>query len=336
MKVFMIGGTGLLGSEGARELIKRGHKVTALSLSQVPLGADIPKEMELKFGDFNKLSDKEIIKFIKGMDAVAFCAGIDERIVGDKPIYDMFYKYNNAPVERLLTLAKTCGVKKALILGSYFTYFERTWPELELYKKHPYIRSRVDQEKLALSFADDKFQVSVLELPYIFGIQNGRKPVWVFMVEIIKKMPFAIYFCKGGTAMVTIKQVGQCIAGALEQNNGSKAYPIGFYNKSWKELYKLFAKYMGEPKPFITIPKFMFKCFSKKQAKQATKLGKETGLNYELLDEIMTRNAFIEPEISKLLTASEDDINLAIKDSVELSNKILKDKTLKIVEMRKE
>ena len=31
MKVFIIGGTGLLGSEGVRELLNRGHQVTTLA-----------------------------------------------------------------------------------------------------------------------------------------------------------------------------------------------------------------------------------------------------------------------------------------------------------------
>lgn len=31
MKVFIIGGTGLLGSEGTRELLTRGHQVTTLA-----------------------------------------------------------------------------------------------------------------------------------------------------------------------------------------------------------------------------------------------------------------------------------------------------------------
>ena len=38
----------------------------------------------------------------------------------------------------------------------------------------------------ALSFADDKFDVAVLELPYIFGAQPGRKPVWMFVAEQIR------------------------------------------------------------------------------------------------------------------------------------------------------
>jgi dihydroflavonol-4-reductase len=79
--------------------------------------------------------------------------------------------------------------------------------------------------------------VSVLELPYIFGAQPGRKPVWVFLVEQIQKMKGATFYPAGGTTMVTVKQVGQCIAGALERGRGGKNYPIGYYNlprKSWQ------------------------------------------------------------------------------------------------------
>lgn len=39
MKVFMIGGTSLLGSEAAKVLISRGHEVTAMALPPMPEGA---------------------------------------------------------------------------------------------------------------------------------------------------------------------------------------------------------------------------------------------------------------------------------------------------------
>ena len=45
MKIFMIGGTGLLGCEAATTLIKRGHQVKSVALPPLPEGAPIPKEM---------------------------------------------------------------------------------------------------------------------------------------------------------------------------------------------------------------------------------------------------------------------------------------------------
>ena len=42
MNVFMIGGTGLLGCEAAKQLIAHGHKVTSVALPPLPEGAPIP------------------------------------------------------------------------------------------------------------------------------------------------------------------------------------------------------------------------------------------------------------------------------------------------------
>lgn len=43
MKVFIVGGTGLLGAAGAKELISRGHSVKSVALPPLPKGADIPR-----------------------------------------------------------------------------------------------------------------------------------------------------------------------------------------------------------------------------------------------------------------------------------------------------
>ena len=52
--------------------------------------------------------------------------------------------------------------------------------------------------------------VGVLELPYIFGTQPDRRAVWVIIIEQLQrfsKRPFTMY-PKGGTAMLTVRQVG--------------------------------------------------------------------------------------------------------------------------------
>ena len=65
MKVFMIGGTGLLGCEAAKILIEKGHEVKSVALPPLPEGAPIPQEMEIIFGDINKKSDDEIKEMLK-------------------------------------------------------------------------------------------------------------------------------------------------------------------------------------------------------------------------------------------------------------------------------
>lgn len=337
MNIFMIGGTGLLGSEAAKELIKRGHKVTSIALPPLPEGAVLPKEMKIEFGNYLNLSDEEIKDWFKGCDAFIFAAGVDERLEGPPPIYDMYKRYNIDPLERLLTLAKDCGIKHCVICGSYFSYFDKIWPDKELSKWHPYIRSRKDQEEMAISFANENFDVAILELPYIFGTQEGRKPVWVFLVEIIKNMKAVTLYPKGGTTMVTVKQVGQAIAGAVEKNKGGNCYPIGYYNMTWKEMLTIFHKYMGCPnKKIITIPDFLLKFKTKSLLNEQKAKNIQSGLDMVKFPELQCSNQFIDKALGcEFLGVEPDDIEKAIGESVTLSMELIESKK-KVVEMRGE
>lgn len=258
MHVFIVGGTGLLGYASALELIRRGNKVSALALPPLPQGLTIPPEMKIVFGNYIDMTDDALKAQMTGCDALVFAAGIDERVEFPSPVYDAYHKYNIEPVKRFLRISKEIGIQKAVIMGSYFTHFDKIWPELRLAEKHPYIRSRREQERTALNFNSEKMAVMVLELPYIFGTQPGRKPVRTFLIETIKKMKFATFFMKGGTTMVTVNQVAQAVAGALERPEGGTSYPVGWYNMTWKELFAVFHKHMGIPKrKFLTLPNWL-------------------------------------------------------------------------------
>ena len=127
MNVFMIGGTGLLGCEAARVFIDRGHHVKSVALPPLPEGAPIPPEMELEFCNINVKTDDEVKEMMKGCDCFVFATGVDERVEFPAPVYDSYYKYNIAPLKRLLPIAKSVGVKHAVILGSYFSYLLFFW-----------------------------------------------------------------------------------------------------------------------------------------------------------------------------------------------------------------
>lgn len=340
MKVFMIGGTGLLGAAGAKELIARGHHVKSIALPPMPENTDIPKEMELSFGNYMDLTDDDLRNYFKDCEGFVFAAGIDER-VSAKPgesSYEMFEKYNINPLEKMLKIAKECGVKKVVVLGSYFSYFAKEWKDLELTKYHPYIKSRIVQEKMALTFAEDgSMDVGILELPYIFGAQPGRKPVWMFIAEMIKTAKGEkLMYPKGGTTMVTVRQVGQAIAGALENTKGGEAYPVGWYNMEWKEWLKIFSEAMGEQKKIITIPTFLYKLGAKQMEKEAKSKNVESGLQMVEFVKVMTSNTFISKDIiEKKLGVTEDDIEKAISESAMVCIDILNKKS-EVIDMKAE
>jgi len=326
MKVFMIGGTGLLGLAAAKRFIEDGHHVTSLALPPIPKGVEIPKSMNLILENFSNMSDDSLMQLMKDTEVFVFAAGIDERVEGKAPIYDMYYQYNIKPLDHLLKIAKQARVKKAIILGSYFAYFERIWSDLDLYDNNPYIRSRVDQDSMAMKYSDDFMKVSILELPYIFGVQEGRKPVWVFLVEQIQKMKKYTFYPRGGTAMITVNQVGEVIV-KVSYGEYQGNLPIGYYNIKWKEMLKYFHEEMGLKRKIISIPRWLYALGLSFVKKSYKKRGIESGLSFKDLAVIMDRNAYIPNELTRNgLLIKEDGLEKAIKDSVRLSLEIIKGK----------
>ena len=328
----MVGGTGLLGEKAANILIKRGHKVVAVALPPIPVGAPIPKEMDLTLCDINEVSDEKVLKMMKGCDCFIFASGIDERVECPAPVYDWYDKYNIKPLERLLPLAKQAGIKKAVVLGSYFSMLDKEYGYKSkmpkgLRERNPYIRARLNQEATVEKFVDENFDAAVLELPYIFGTQPGRKPVWTILIEQIAsmdKLSFTMY-PKGGTAMLTVRQVGESIVGAAEklgnEFKGFFAWPIAMYNLTWVEFLHIVydARGMGKNRKIVGVPAWMMKMGMGKTIKEYKEKGIESGLDVKYLPSIMNINLFIDNKYAKALGVQEDDIEAAIFDSVAVS-----------------
>jgi nucleoside-diphosphate-sugar epimerase len=338
MKVFLIGGTGLLGSATAEELIRRGHEVNAIALPPVPEGAALPPQMKLDFKNYLTLTDEELRGYFAGCDGFVFASGVDERVEGPSPIYDFFCKYNLAPLERLLRIAKESGVKHTVICGSYFSYFDKIWASKELRRWHPYIRCRRDQEEMAMKFADDNFSVAILELPYIFGAQQGREPVWTILVKTVRGMKGSTMYPKGGTTMVTRKQVAQAMAGALEKTKGGQCWPIGWYNMAWKDLLAIVHANMGMPgRKVITVPTFLFKLGIKSIEKKLREPGSEGGIYMPKFADIQCVQTYIDKSQGCVpLGVEEDDIKAAIGESIRMSADVLDGKVKNVVSMKGE
>ncbi len=326
MKVFIVGGTGLLGSVSAAQFISRGHSVKTLALPGLPVGADLPEGMDISFGNYLEMTDEELLAFMDGCDCFVFAAGVDERVEFPKPVYPYYEKYNIEPVRRLVSLAKKAGVKSCVVFGSYFTYLNRIRPEMKLTEIHPYIKCRYEQEKVALSLADDKMSVSVMELPYIFGSQKGRKPVWVIFTEKLRSMGPITFWPKGGTAAITTRQVGQAVVGAAELGV-TAVYPIATKNYTWKELMLKIHEGLGRPRRrFYHIPEKAFRAYAHLLQSSAERKGLEPGLNYIELSKIMCTQLFMEIGVAKKLGATDDDVDAAVIDSIKTSVDAMKNK----------
>lgn len=327
-KVFMIGGTGLLGSKSAEQFLAHGVGVKTLALPPLPEGAPMPEGMEIIFKDVNKCTDEELRELMSDCDCLVYAAGVDERAEFPAPVIDYYYKYNIAPLKKLMPMAKELGYESAVVFGSYFTWLTKERPDMKMAERNPYMRSRLEQENYALSMADDNFAVAVLELPYIFGTQPGRRPVWTVLINQIKmmdKLP-ATFYPKGGTAMLTIRQVGEACYGAATRTKGGRAYPVSCYNMRWKEFLKIVykARGMGDNRKIISVPPWMMATYMPVYSLDFKKRGIESGMDPMQLPYIMDICLFFDTDtMYHDLGVTEDDIEAAIFDSIKVSTDVV-------------
>lgn len=124
--------------------------------------------------------------------------------------------------------------------------------------------------------------------------------------------------------MLTVRQVGEVIAGAAEQSVGAVAWPISMYNMTWKEFLKIVyeARGMGANRKILSIAPWMMKMGVGSVVKEYETKGIEGGLDPLELPYIMDVKLFIPDSFAKELGATEDDIRSAIFDSVKVSQAV--------------
>lgn len=129
--------------------------------------------------------------------------------------------------------------------------------------------------------------------------------------------------------MVTVRQVGEALAGAIERNQGGNCYPIGYYNMTWKELLAIVHKYLGCPnKKILTIPDFMYAMAGKKLMKDQEKHNIQGGLHMVKFTKMQCSNLFIDKSLGcEFLGVQPDDIDAAIGDSILLCKDVIEKKT---------
>ncbi len=318
MKIFILGGTGFLGYYATLELLRRGHQVSTLALPPAPPEGLLPAEVSVQIGNFNDLGDQEIIELFKGCDGVVFAAGADDRVTPKAPADKFFYQANVVSARRFFRLAQESGVRRGVLLSSYFAHFARIWPEMQLEEHHPYIRSRVEQEAAVLEYSGDGLDVMILELPYIFGQMTGRTPIWKPLVDYLHwPLPW-VFYPQGGSAMVSVDHVAQAVAGALEQGVGGQRYLIGDENLTWKAFLTQLAAAAGWRKEIITLPNWIVRIglFGVKLLHHLQ--GREGGLDPVSFLALQTRDTFFDPvQAQTALGFSGGGLDEAFRETVE-------------------
>lgn len=299
MNILVIGGTGFLGYHACLELTQRGHRVTALGIPPGPAPSLLPESVRIVLMDIATADDRAVDALMETVDAVVFAAGADDRQTPPAPAQRFFFEANVRTTVRVAAAALRARLKKMIILGSYFTYFDRQWPEMKLAEVHPYIHSRKEQMKLATDIAGDAMAVVVLELPYIFGAMPGAAPLWTPLVNYVRSGTPLVY-PRGGSNMIAVEGVAQAIAGACEDIQQSSVFQIGDENLTWTQLLQLMCRAIGRKDDKVhIIDNTVLKSMSWMLDAIHSIKGLEGGLHSREFANLLVENAFFDPSASQ-------------------------------------
>jgi dihydroflavonol-4-reductase len=315
-RILVVGGTGFLGYHAIMELLRKGFEVTAIGLPPAPPQDLFPPEVKIILHSIETATDAELFSIMRGHDALVYAAGMDDRTTPRKPAYPKFFHANVEVPARVLRIAVQAGVKRAVVLGSYFAHFDRLFPDKQLAIRHPYIRSRKEQEQVLFSIPG--METCVLELPYIFGSlpTPGWRPIWTPLIKYLRSSNI-IFYMKGGTACISARVTGRAILSALERGKAGAFYPIGQENLTWADLLSRVAQADGRKIKVVILPTWLIgltmRCLHFWHFLQ----GSQSGLDMRHFSSIQTANSFIDPQISQAELGFElDDLDEAFSDTV--------------------
>ena len=300
MKVIIVGGTGFLGYYASLEFLRRGHQVTALALPDINLDGWFPEEIEVNYENVFQMTAAEMQEVFSGYDALVYAVGPDDRVTPKAPAYSFFHTRLVEACGNVVAAAREAGVKRCVVLNSYFATLHRLKPEKNLVAHHPYIRCRVEQAERVIAAGKDSMDVMVLELPYIFGTMPERQPIWKdLLFERIRK-DSTIYYPKGGSNMISVEHVAEAIVGAVEQGQHGKRYPVGDVNMTWNEMLSIMLDTMHLEKKIVNIPRIFAVLFGMSMRRTHKREGLESGLDpVWLMRQIMTDYFYFDPTESQ-------------------------------------
>ncbi|WP_155368387.1 NAD-dependent epimerase/dehydratase family protein [Catellatospora vulcania] len=286
MRILVIGGTGLIGAHVVDVLGERGHAVTTVARSARP-GVDHVLDVETA-------SIAQLRPLLAGHDGVVYAARTDEQRPLRKPIHPAFRRDMVDPVVRLFTAAREEGLTRGVVMGSYYTYFDRLHPQWRLGERHTYIRCRVEQAREGRAAAGPELPVAVLELPFVFGRAGDRLPNWAPPLDGWARSRAPLAVPAGGTAATTARNVAEVAADALERASGEDI-PVADENLTWHDMIARIADAVGRGRRVGRLPAFAVRaamgCGGVLQA-----LGrKESGINPAHFAELMLAPLFVEP-----------------------------------------
>ncbi|MEM6766776.1 MAG: NAD-dependent epimerase/dehydratase family protein [Bacteroidota bacterium] len=265
MKVFLTGGTGLLGANLARELLKRGCGVKTL----VRPSSDVStlEGLELSFHEGDLLTSDALLSGMEGCTYVIHAAANTDVW----PTYSQAqWDANVKGTQNMIQAALKTGVSRFIHVstanvfgfGSLVKPGNEQSPFLSGKYKLGYIDSKyAAQQRVEQAIKELGLPAIMINPTFMIGPYDS-KPSSGAMVKGIMEEGLPGYPA-GGKNFVAVKDVATATVNALQMGSIGESYILGNENLSFRQAFQLMANVAGVKPPSIPLPPLATKLYGR-------------------------------------------------------------------------
>jgi dihydroflavonol-4-reductase len=254
MKIFLTGGTGLLGSHIVNELMKKHYKVKLLARNHEKVKRIIFDDVEIVQGDLrdvtgfaSEMGDCDVL-----IHAGAYFTDFFKKGDSDHSLYEI----NVKGTKQLFKEARANGIKNIIYVSStgvLDTSGGEVVDENAPYDEstdNPYFKSKIDAEKAVLEFANHHPDIRVVTiLPAIMmgpGDYNLTR-MGEFVLSFLKQSMPAVLPVKA--VIVDARDVAEAVVTAIDKGRKGERYIVGGDVYEVKDIVQILSNVSGRPIP---------------------------------------------------------------------------------------
>ena len=259
MEYIVTGATGFLGGAVVRELISRGHSVTALALPEDPLLPLLPEGAIVRFGDVTDRAT--LIPVFEGAEGcrVIHCAGMVSVAAGQG---EALGRINVQGTENIAGLCLEYGAKRLVYVSSVHAIPERPMGEVitEECRVSPelvhgaYAKSKAAANKKVLLAAEKGLDAGIVYPSGIIGPSDrGMGSMTVMLRSFLRgRLPAGV--C-GGYDFVDVRDAAAGAVSCADSGRPGEGYILSGRYASIKELLTLAGRLSGRRAPGLFLPR---------------------------------------------------------------------------------